>query len=316
MKNTVKFFEAMQSMAIIALVAVIGITVVGCPAGLTDDNENKNGHENENSNIGGKTVIFDSISAMAEWLNSQPTNTATTAYNIKLNVSDLGGDYNASGSAAKAIGNKYVKLDLSGSTITSIGESAFCFTRLTSITIPDSVTSIGDNNVFYGCTSLTTITVDANNSTYSSESGVLYNKNKTTLVSYPGGKQWPFAIPSSVTNIGARAFGDCTNLTAIGIPGSITTISDSAFLGCKGLTNVAIPDSVTKIGNSAFQGCTSLTEVYFFKANIQIADNAFGVLGQPTEYIGDLRIKYLVGGIGKYTRSNGGITWTKVVYGR
>jgi hypothetical protein len=94
---------------------------------------------------------------------------------------------------------------------------------LTSITIPDSVTSIG-NLAFCGCTGLTSIT-----------------------------------IPDSVTSIGSGAFDGCTRLTSITIPDSVTSIGDSAFYGCTGLTSITIPDSVTSIGNYAFRGCTGLT---------------------------------------------------------
>ena len=96
-------------------------------------------------------------------------------------------------------------------------------TGLTSVTIPDSVTSIGDF-AFSGCTGLTSIT-----------------------------------IPDSVTSIGYSAFSGCTGLTNVTIPNSVTSIEYFAFSGCTGLTSITIPDSVTSIGNYAFSGCTDLT---------------------------------------------------------
>ena len=110
--------------------------------------------------------------------------------------------------------------------VTSIGDCAFSgCTSLTSVTIPNSVTSIGDW-AFSGCTSLTAITVDALNSVYSSVDGVLFNKSQTTLIQYPGGKAGSYTIPNSVTSIGDGAFSGCTSLTSVTIPNSVTSIGD------------------------------------------------------------------------------------------
>ena len=124
--------------------------------------------------------------------------------------------------------------------VRSIGNSAFTDCKsLTSVTIPNSVTSIG-RGAFSSCASLTGVWVAEGNSHYVSDaSGVLFNKDKTTLVQCPGA----FAVYT--------------------IPGSVTSIGDDAFSGCASLTSVTIPDSVTSIGNYAFSCCGSLTDVYF-----------------------------------------------------
>jgi hypothetical protein len=99
------------------------------------------------------------------------------------------------------------------------------FTNITSITIPESVTCIGDD-VFMGCSSLTNIT-----------------------------------IPESVTSIGKCAFYDCSSLISITIPNSVKSIEKSEFQGCSSLTSLTIPNSVTSIGDNAFEGCSSLKSV-------------------------------------------------------
>ena len=108
---------------------------------------------------------------------------------------------------------------------------------LTSVYIPASCTSI-DFNPFAGCTALKEIVVEESNPNYSSADGILYDKGKTTLISWP------------------TAEGD------IDIMPSVTTIENSAFGGCSALTSVDIPASVTMIGDYAFDRCSSLTSVY------------------------------------------------------
>ncbi|MDP4178926.1 MAG: leucine-rich repeat protein, partial [Bacillota bacterium] len=155
------------------------------------------------------------------------------------------------------------------SSVTSIGGSVFdnC-SKLTSITIPSNVTSIGCY-AFDGCSSLTSINADANNTAYSSLDGVLYNKLKTTLISYPAEKtNSTFVILSSVTSIADNAFGGCSRLTNITIPNSVTSIADNAFRNCSSLTSIIIPSSVTSIGDYAFLNCSSNLIIYYHNTAI------------------------------------------------
>ena len=150
------------------------------------------------------------------------------------------------------------------SSVTSIGDDAFrdC-SSLTSVSIPEDVTSIGWS-AFSGCSSLANIEVAENNPNYSSENGVLYNKNKTVLIRYAIGKSdTEFIIPGSVTNIGKHAFEDCSSLTSVSIPEGVTSIGDDAFSRCSSLTSVSIPSSVTSIGDYAFWDCSSLADIYY-----------------------------------------------------
>ena len=161
------------------------------------------------------------------------------------------------------------------SSVTSIGDSAFAScSSLTSMSIPDSVTNIG-NREFYNCSSLTNISVDEGNNKYCSVDGVLFNKDKTKLVCYPGGKEGAYNIPNSVTSIGAGAFWGCSSLTSVTIPNSVTSIGELAFWGCSSLTGVTIPDSVTSIGYWAFEYCSSLTSVTIPNSVTSIGAGAF-----------------------------------------
>ena len=157
--------------------------------------------------------------------------------------------------------------------VTSIGDSAFAeCTSLTSINIPNSITSIGASAFIY-CTSLTSIDVAADNPNYSSQEGVLFNKDKTELLMYPAKKIDTFySIPDTVTSIEGSAFSDCTSLTSINIPTGVTSIGDSAFYRCTSLTSINIPDGVTYIGNRTFTDCSSLT-------NIDIPDSVTSIGG-------------------------------------
>ena len=163
-----------------------------------------------------------------------------------------------------------------GNSVTSIGECAFLrCASLISITIPNSVTSI-ENEAFEDCTSLKSIEVSGNNKNYSSLDGVLFNKDKSKLITYPAGKaDSEYAIPNSVTSIGWYAFENCTSLTSITIPNSVTSIGGSAFDGCTSLASITIPNDVTSIGYGVFQGCTSLTSVTIPNSVTSIGSSAF-----------------------------------------
>ena len=164
------------------------------------------------------------------------------------------------------------------SSVTSIGSSAFLdCTNLTSIEIPSSVTSVG-YYAFSECTSLNSINVDKSNQKYSSEDGILFDKDKKELIRYPTGKkEKEYNIPSSVTRIEWAAFSGCTSLTSIEIPSSVTSIGFAAFGSCTNLTRIEIPSSVTRIGSSAFHSCTSLTriEIQSSVTSIKIEGGAF-----------------------------------------
>ncbi len=175
------------------------------------------------------------------------------------------------------IGDLIIPRTIEGLPVTAIGAWAFKDrVDLTSVTIPDSVSSIGEF-AFFQCTGLKAFIADKANPTFSSVDGILFNKLQTTLIQYPIGRvDFSDAIPKSVTTLGDRAFQFCTGLTNVTIPNSVTTIGLAAFLSCTSLTSLTIPDSVTTLGNGAFLSCTSLASVTIPGSVAAIGDYPFG----------------------------------------
>lgn len=160
----------------------------------------------------GNPAVQDAANAPLFDFEFTPDNTAVIVTNYKYN-----------GAAADVtIPSRY-----QGKPVTTIGHAAFFNSAVTSVTIPDSVTSISDA-AFINCPKLTNI-----------------------------------SIPNSVTYIGFSAFSSCTSLKSITLPSSLSFISGALFLGCSQLTTIHIPVSVTSIGNNAFADCPSLMTVTY-----------------------------------------------------
>ncbi len=148
-----------------------------------------------------------------------------------------------------------------GNSVTAIGDSAFAMCPyLTSVEIPNSVTYIG-NKAFYLCVELASVNIP--NSVTSIEDNTFSYCNLTSV-----------DIPNSVTSIGNNAFYSCP-LISVDIPNSVTSIGWEAFRNCTDLTSVVIPNSVTFIGHAAFQNCHSLTSVNIPNGVASIAESAF-----------------------------------------
>ncbi len=169
-----------------------------------------------------------------------------------------------------------------------IADDAFSYCEsLTSVTIPNSMTNIGDS-LFYGCTSLTKINVSEGNNNFSSIDGVLFNKKKTKIICYPPKKAGKsYTIPNSVTSIDKHAFSYCTSLTNITIGNSVTSIGESAFYNCEKLKTVKLGKNLKKIGDNAFFDCDSLTNITIPNSVTTIGYQAFRSCGFKSVTIPD-----------------------------
>ena len=210
------------------------ITSVTIPASVTEIGSNafagctnltSVNYEGDWSNLtiqSGNPAVQDAANAPLFDFEFTPDNTAVIVINYKYN-----------GAAADVtIPSRY-----QGKPVTTIGHAAFFNSAVTSVTIPDSVTSISDE-AFINCPKLTNI-----------------------------------SIPNSVTYIGFSAFSSCTSLKSITLPSSLSFISGALFLGCSQLTTIHIPVSVTSIGNNAFADCPSLMTVTYPGSKTQWDDD-------------------------------------------
>lgn len=161
-------------------------------------------------------------------------------------------------------------------TLTSIGDRAFgCCASLKSFTIPASVVTIG-SEPFLLCKSLAVLKVAADNEFYSSKANVLFNKDQTELIQCPVGKQYDtYTIPSTVKTINDRAFYGCSSLTRIYTSEGLEVIGDYAFSNCTNLVSFTIPDTVTEIGNAIFDSCSNLISVKMSENITKISSNCF-----------------------------------------
>ena len=180
------------------------------------------------------------------------------------------------------------------SSVTSIGDLAFSFCRsLSEIVIPSSVTSIGDR-AFCGCSSLKYISIPKSviclngnpfakwngkleclSPNFVFEDDILFNKDKSRIISFRDQNIKSYVIPSSVTSIGDHAFSWCRSLSEIVIPSSVTSIGKGVFSCCDSLSEIVIPSSVTSIGDSAFSCCDSLSEIVIPFSVTSIGKDAF-----------------------------------------
>lgn len=166
--------------------------------------------------------------------------------------------------------------ELDGHPVREIGEEAFIGRdNLTSVTLPECLTSIG-GNPFSSCPSLEKFDVSSDHPVFAQIDGMLYEKATKTLVCYPAGKAGnTFAVPEGILAIDDYAFSGCAALTTITLPEGLASIGDCAFDYCSSLISVTLPDSLSYIGDSAFYCCESLTSVTLPDSLTFIGEGAF-----------------------------------------
>ncbi|MDR0983451.1 MAG: leucine-rich repeat domain-containing protein, partial [Ruminococcus sp.] len=197
--------------------------------------------------------------------------------------------------------------ELGGCVVTSIGAWAFIQSKITSVVFPESIKKISDTafygcrkltsvdipagiteigeEVFSGCYNLTAINVSEDNPNYTSIDGVLFSKDLTELVAYPGGKiDTEFTVLDTVTKIGAYAFVGDDFITSVTLPNSVTEIGDGAFYGCTSLTSVTIPDGVNEIKRMTFSDSTGLQYVVIPESVTTIGNDILRGCGDVTIY--------------------------------
>lgn len=164
---------------------------------------------------------------------------------------------------------------IDGLPVVSIRDRAFYYNDfLQSVTIPDSVSSVG-SNPFIKCNLLTSIIISPDHPYLLFMNDTLYDKVNKTIISHLSSSQSPLEIPKGITKIGEAAFNGCEAMSDISIPESVTSIADYAFCDCISLKNIEIPEQVNHIGEGAFSGCSSLKSVAIPESVTSIGPNPF-----------------------------------------
>ncbi len=171
---------------------------------------------------------------------------------------------------------------IDGKTVTGIGNAAISLSQIERLTIPETVTTIGEG-IARSCTRLTEIVVADANENYRSADGILFNKDMKELIEYPGGKSGDsYDVPESVTVISPYAFMSNSYLRTINMPDSVAQIGQNAFVGCGNLTKIELSAGLTEIPAMLFYSCRSLTDIVIKNGAQSIGANAFRNSGLKT----------------------------------
>ena len=200
-------------------------------------------------------------------------------------------------------------------TLQYIGTKSFASCRkLKSVVIPESASSIGER-AFYWCSQLesvnipksikslgelafprhTIITVDEENNHYCDQEGILFDKTKTILYSYPSIRSGSYDIPNTVKAIHEHAFSECDKLTTVSFPNSLNSIGNGAFEDSS-INEAIVPNSVTSLGAGTFWGCTKL-------ARVSLSDNIVTIEGSTfykCEKLTEIKLPQSLAAIGSH----------------
>lgn len=155
--------------------------------------------------------------------------------------------------------------------------------NLADVSIGSDVTSI-DALAFLDCSGLVSVNVSPANASFSSQNGVLFNKDQTELIQYPQKRSGDYTIPNSVTSIVEAAFYNCTEVTNITIGSGVTVLGSWGFADSPKLTGITVPGGVKKIEGWAFSGCYSLEYVYFYGDPPELGTSVFQGATNATVY--------------------------------
>lgn len=203
---------------------------------------------------------------------AEPTPAPSTAY---LEYEKKADHVVITGCDRNAEGIIIIPDEIEGLPVTELAYYAFgSCEHILKIIIPASVTAIHPEGAIVVCPNLLAIEVDEDNPNYCSEDGILFNKDKTTLIRYPSAKSGFFySIPNGVTKLADRAFCECKGLMSIEIPDTVSVIDPRVFLECDNLTSITIPNGVPTIGDNAFWHCIHMTSVTI-PVSVTLIDNS------------------------------------------
>src|SRR5579859_1736661 len=219
----------------------------------------------------------------------------TVQLNVPYSYTNYSGTISITGYTGSG-GAAVIPSTINGLPVTAIVSNAFnrCGS-LTSVSVPDSVITIGDN-AFSGCSNMTSVTLSTNIANI--YNGVFSGCSRLASITIPpnvtsigasafaqGTSLTNVTIPNNVTSIGDSAFAGCNNMLGITLPTNITSIGNGLFSRCSDLTNVTIPGNVASIGSNAFYGCTSLISITVPNSITNIGDNAFSGCSKLTSIV-------------------------------
>ena len=199
-------------------------------------------------------------------LIAYPCGNARTTYTVPATVQIIGGG------AFRGVAHLQTVTLPEG--LTEIQAAAFYASSLTTLSLPASVSVIA-SDALRPMNQLASITVADGNEHFSAQDGILFDKDKTTLIAYPTAKTGTtYTVPTGVTKLAQGAFYGCA-LSEVTLPDGLATIGNNAFHGCENLTEVTFPASVASIGTQAFNSCPELQEITFLNPGTWTMDNPF-----------------------------------------